>query len=50
VRKLLSEEWQLAADPAGADPKESQQAPSSASDNSAGYITTAGPSGPEKDQ
>jgi cytochrome c biogenesis protein len=50
VRKLLSGEWQLAADPAGADPKESQQAPSSASDNSAGYITTAGPSGPEKDQ
>jgi cytochrome c biogenesis protein len=50
VRKLLSEEWQLAADPAGADPKESQQAPSSPSDNGAGYITTAGPSGPEKDQ
>ncbi|MDQ0689690.1 cytochrome c biogenesis protein ResB [Arthrobacter sp. W4I7] len=50
VRKLLSEEWQLAADPAGADPNESQQAPSSPSDNGAGYITTAGPSGPEKDQ
>ena len=53
VRKLLSGEWQLAAD---ADSGESQQTPSRVPDNGAGAATTsaprtpAGPSGPEKDQ
>ncbi|WP_142057218.1 cytochrome c biogenesis protein ResB [Pseudarthrobacter sp. B4EP4b] len=53
VRKLLSAEWQLAAD---AEPASSQQTPSSSTDNGAGAATTslprtpAGPSGPEKDQ
>ena len=53
VRKLLSGEWQLAAD---ADSGESQQTPSRVPDNDAGAATTsaprtpAGPSGPEKDQ
>lgn len=53
VRKLLSAEWQLAAD---AEPVTSQQTPSSSPDNGPGAATTslprtpAGPSGPEKDQ
>jgi cytochrome c biogenesis protein len=59
VRKLLSEEWQLSAN-IGADhgsgSSESQQTPSSRPDNGKGAATTsaprttAGPSGPEKDQ
>ncbi|MET1087416.1 MAG: cytochrome c biogenesis protein ResB [Arthrobacter sp.] len=59
VRKLLSEEWQLAADAAadhGSGYGQSQQTPSSRPDNGTGAATssaprtTAGPSGPEKDQ
>ncbi|VXC00501.1 putative Ccs1/ResB-related cytochrome C-type biogenesis protein [Arthrobacter sp. 9AX] len=60
VRKLLSEEWQLAADTGegqhGSGPGGSQQTPSSSPDNGTGAAvssaprTTAGPSGPEKDQ
>jgi cytochrome c biogenesis protein len=51
VRTLLAGEWQLPAEPGSG---ESQQTPSRIPDNGAGAATTsrttAGPSGPEKDQ
>lgn len=56
VRKLLSEEWQLADSDSGesaddSDSSVTQQTPSRQGDNGADSVTTpAGPTGPKKDQ